>query len=80
MSIETQMLILHHKHWTAEKVVLRGKQYFANFHPRWLKGNTLHYRDTFKKLGTTFTKSSQEMGRIMDYSPEILLIGKDIKK
>lgn len=33
-----------------------------------------------KKLGTTFTKSSQEMGRIIDYNPEILLIGKDIKK
>ena len=80
VSVETQLLILHHVYWTSEKVVLWGKQCFENFHPRWLKGNTLHYWDTFKKLGTTFTKSSQEMGTIMDYNPEISFIGKDIKK
>ena len=31
-------------------------------------------------MGTTFTASSQEIGKIMRYSIEILFIGKDIKE
>lgn len=34
----------------------------------------------FWEMGTTFTASSQEMGKITGYNLEILFIGKDIKE
>lgn len=56
-----------------------GENNVLKFSPRWLKETHYIIEILLKKLGTTFTKSSQEMGRIIDYNPEILLVLETLK-